>query len=246
MLKGKNAIITGARKGIGRACVEVFSAYGANIWACSHTRSKEFEEDMLRLSEHYQVTIEPVYFDLLDPSEMKSAVQKIVKEKRCIDILVNNAGVAQYGAFSMMRMEDLGKLFETNYIAPLGLTQMLIRKMGRASNASIVFLSSVAGLLAEYGNTAYGGSKAAVAHVAKVLGKELASQNIRVNAVAPGLVDTDMKELAAQEYWDSMIQRTNLKRSADPKEIAQVIAFLCSDRASYITGQIIRVDGGLQ
>ena len=245
MLRGKNAIITGGRKGIGRACVETFARLGANVWACSHTHSQEFEKEMRTLSIQYNVNIEPIYFDLRNVDEMKSAVQQISKEKRTIDILVNNAGVARYDSFSMMKMDTFVDLLEVNYVAPLRFTQMLSRRMGRKSDAAIVFLSSVAGLQAEIGNTAYGGSKAGLAHATKILSKELACQNIRVNAVAPGMVETDMKKAADLQYWERMVQRTDLKRVASPVEIANAIAFLSSDMASYITGQVIRVDGGM-
>ncbi len=245
MLNGKNAIITGARRGIGRSTVEVFARNGANIWACARTYDEQFEEEMAEIAEKYKVWITPVYFELSNADEIKKAVQLIVKEKKNIDILVNNAGIAQYNNFSMLSMDNLRHIYEINYIGPLLLTQLLSRRMGKDREASIVFLSSVAGVTAETGNTAYGGSKAAIAHATGVLSKELSKQNIRVNAVAPGMVETDMKELANEEYWNQLIEKTDLKRVATPEEIANAICFLSSDLSSYITGQVIRVDGGL-
>ena len=245
MLSGKNAIITGARRGIGRATVEVFAKNGANIWACARKEDAAFEADMAQLAEKYCIWIKPVYFEMTDETQMKQAVRQIQKEKDPVDILVNNAGEAQYDNFTMMSGKNLRRIMEWNYISPLLFTQLFVRMMLRASRGSIVFLSSVAGRQAEMGNTAYGGSKAAVAHTVGVLGRELAGLNIRVNAVAPGMVDTDMKEQADEAYWESLVERVPLKRMAQPREIANVITFLASDLASYITGQVIRVDGGL-
>lgn len=245
MLTGKNAIVTGARRGIGRATVEVFAENGANVWACARRPDEAFEADMARLSGKYGVWIEPVYFEMTDETQMKQAVRQIQKEKRAVDILVNNAGEAQYSNFTTMTESGLHRMLECNYISPLLLTQYIVRLMARAKSGSIVFLSSVSGLQAETGNTAYGGGKAAIAHAAGVLGRELAGLNIRVNAVAPGMVDTAMKEQADGAYWDQMVDRVPMKRMAQPGEIANVIAFLASNLASYVTGQVIRVDGGL-
>lgn len=245
MLKGKNAIITGARRGIGRAAVEVFAKNGANIWACARTEDPEFESELRRLSTAYGVWIKPVYFDLTDGQQIKAAARSIEKEKLPIDILVNNAGMVRYDGFQMLSMRTLRDMLENNYIGPLQFTQYILRRMGRDRPGAIVFLSSVAGLRPEKGNLSYGGSKAAAANAAGILSRELAPQNIRVNAVAPGMVDTDMKNMADEAHWEELIRQCDLKRMAAPEEIANVIAFLASDLSSYITGQTIRVDGGL-
>lgn len=243
MLNGKNAVITGAGGGIGKTTVEVFARNGANIWACLHRRDKDSEEYLHRIALENHVIIEPVYFDLANTDEIKNGVKTIVRDKRNIDILVNNAGIAQYDAFNMMSIDTLKDIFNVNYIAQIQFTQFLIRRM--KSGASILFVSSIAGLDAVSGNTAYGGSKAVMAHTTRVLSKELAVQGIRVNAVAPGMVDTSMKLKADEGVWDGMIARTNLKRAAKPEEIANVICFLSSDLSSYVNGQVIRVDGGM-
>lgn len=246
ILKGKNAIVTGANRGIGKAIVECFATEGANIWAFARRKDVEFENSLKELAETNGVWIEPVYFDLTNEKDMRLAIQTVFREKKSIDVLVNNAGICEYHPFTMTSTETMEKIMNTNYFAPLSLTQMISRKMGKGSTGSIIFLSSISGLRGEYGTAAYGGSKAAVAHAVKTLSLEFAKQNIRVNGVAPGMVDTDMKKLADEKTWNNLIQQVYLKREADPMEIANVVAFLASDKSGYIDGQIIRVDGGMQ
>lgn len=242
MLRGKNAIVTGASGGIGKAIVYNFAKNGANIWACAHKKDMEFENYLCDIASKCNVMIEPLYFSLNNLNEVKDIAKSIIKEKKSIDILINNAGTVQYDTFNMLKIDTLINLYEINYFGQLQFTQLISRRM---RNASIVFVSSIAGLDAVSGNIAYGGSKAAVAHAAKVLSKELARQEIRVNAVAPGMVDTSMKSKADEKVWNDLIAQTSLNRVARPEEIANVICFLASDLSSYVTGQIIRVDGGM-
>ncbi len=240
----KNVIITGARKGIGRATVEKFASEGANVWACARKEDESFEADMEQLSVRYSVSIKPVYFDMNDEAALKEAVKGIIKEKRSIDCLVHIAGIAAYEKLQFMRLEEARKLYENNYFSALQLTQLLMRRLTK-NTGSIVFVSSIAAYKPEIGNLAYGGSKAAISQATKVLAQELAPDGIRVNAVAPGVVETEMKLLAAEESWNRLIQSTLFKRCAKPEEIANVIYFLSSDQASYMSGQIIHIDGGI-
>ena len=244
MIKGKNAIITGANGGIGKAIIDTFAKNGCNVWACAHTRSDEFQFYLKKIEKQYGVFAKPLFFDVSNLSEVKESLKIIMGEKKSIDILVNNAGIAQYDSFFALPMDTLRHFLEVNYVSVMQLTQLIARRMNK-DGASIVFLSSVAGIEAIRGNIAYGASKAAIAHSVRVLSQELAPMNIRVNAVAPGMVDTPMKLKANPEEWESLVCQTCLKRDARPEEIATVICFLCSEMASYITGQVIRVDGGL-
>lgn len=246
MLKGKNAIITGARRGIGRATVEVFAENGANIWVCARMEDAAFEADMAGLAEKYGVWIEPVYFDLTDAVQMKQAVKQIQSAKKPVDILVNNAGaIADSTSFTMTSTEKMKEIFDTNFFSQMQLTQYIARFMMRQKSGSIVNLTSIAALDGEPGQLEYVGSKAALIGATRKLARELGTANIRVNAVAPGVIDTDMGNQMESELMESIISRTSMKRLGRPSEIADVIAFLASDKASYITGQTIRVDGGI-
>lgn len=246
MLKGKNAIITGARRGIGRATVEVCAENGANIWACARKRDNAFEKDMTQLAEAHGVQIDPVYFDLTDEAQIKQAIKQIQSTKRPVDILVNNAGaVAQSTSFSMTSIGKMKELFDVNFFSQMLLTQYAARLMMRRHSGSVVNLTSIAALDGEPAQLEYIGSKAAIAGATKKLAIELGESGIRVNVVAPGVIDTDMGNEMHPELMERIISNTVMKRLDQAREIANVIAFLASDKASYVTGQIIRVDGGL-
>lgn len=244
MLQGKNIAVTGSSRGVGMATVCKLASEGANVWACARKKDDSFEKRLKEIASQNGTVIEPVYFELTDENQVKEAVRNIIKSKRPIDGLVNNAGIAVYNKFQMMRIDDIKNIFGTNYFSALYLTQLLMRRMTR-NTGSIVFVSSVSGFIPEVGNIAYGGSKAAVSHAVKILAKELSSEGIRVNAVAPGLVNTDMKNLASEEVWEELKHRIMIGRVAEPNEIANVISFLLSDQSSYMTAQTVHVDGGM-
>lgn len=246
MLKGKNAIITGARRGVGRATVEAFAENGANVWACARKEDAAFEADMAGLAERYGVWIEPVYFEMTDAEQMKQAVKQIRRKSISVDILVNNAGaVAQSTSFSMTSIAKMKEIFDVNFFSQMLLTQYVTRLMLCQQSGSIVNLTSITALDGEPAQLEYIGSKAAMVGATKKLARELGGYGIRVNAVAPGIIDTDMGNQMSQELMDHVLGKTVMKRLGKPVEIANVIAFLASDLASYITGQVIRVDGGL-
>ena len=193
MLKEKNAIITGARRGIGRATVEVFAKNGANVWACARAKDEAFEADMSQLAEKYGVEIMPVYFDVTNEAEVKQAIQTIRKTKMSIDVLVNVAGiVGDVASFQMSSMDSIREVMETNFFAVTLLTQYVTRLMTRQNKGSIIYVSSIAGLDGTPSQYAYAASKAALVGAMKNLAREVAANHIRVNAVAPGMIETEM------------------------------------------------------
>lgn len=246
MLSHKNAVITGARRGIGRATVEAFAKNGANIWACAREKNDDFEADMKAVAEKYDVEIWPVYFDVTDETQVKQAVQVIRRQKKDVDILASIAGVAgDKSSFPMSSMTDIRYVLETNYFAVTLLTQYIVRLMIRQNKGSIIYISSIAGLDGTPSQYAYASSKAALIGAMKNLSREVAVNHIRVNAVAPGMIETDMGNEIEESLKAEMLSKVTMKRMGKPEEVANAITFLASDMASYITGQVFRVDGGV-
>lgn len=239
-----NVIITGSNRGIGKAMVEAFAASGANIWACARQSTPEHEAWLSETAEKSGVWIKPVYFELSDPEAINSAVQRIIDEGQPIDVLVNNAGVSTVGLLSMSKVEEIEKLFQVNYFAMLRIIQKVARRMARQRRGAIINMGSIAGLEPQPGKIAYGSSKAAVMLMTQCLAKELGPMGIRVNAIAPGPVETEM----IRQYKDGMLEKlaseSALRRLGKKEEIARVAVFLASEQASYINGEVIKVDGG--
>jgi 3-oxoacyl-[acyl-carrier protein] reductase len=243
-LKGKHAIITGTNRGIGRALVEAFAANGANVWAHARRETPEFVADMQQIAERYGVQIWPVFFDMTNRVAMKEVVKGIFIQKLPVDILVNNAGMAHGGLFQMTPVVTIREVFEVNFFAQLELTQLVAHIMARCKSGSIVNMASIVGQDLHAGTCAYGTSKAALIAITKVLAAELAPLGIRVNAVAPGLTDTDMAKKMETKAEQAMLENSAMKRMAHPDEVADAVVYLVSERATFITGQVLRVDGG--
>jgi 3-oxoacyl-[acyl-carrier protein] reductase len=247
VLKGKNVIITGCARGIGRSMLASFAENGASAWACCRTRTPEFEQYAAELAAKHGVTITPLYFDMVDAAAMKEAVKTIMAAKVPVDALVNNAGITYNALFQMTSLEKAREVFEVNLFAPMLLSQYIVKLMVRQKSGSIINVSSTAALDANPGRSAYGASKAAVICVTRAMAHELAESGIRVNAIAPGITDTDMvgSSMSAATV-EATVGQTRLKRIGKPSEIAAAAIFLASDLSSYVTGEVLRVDGGLK
>jgi 3-oxoacyl-[acyl-carrier protein] reductase len=245
LLKNKNAIITGCNRGIGRSILEGFAANGANIIACIRKENDEFSKVINDLSERHSVQITPIYFDAININEIKVAVKQIQSMKIPIDVLVNNAGITYNALFQMSTMDKLKEVFDINFISPFIFTQYISKLMVRKKTGSIINISSTAGIDGNSGRSVYGASKAAVICMTKAIAAELGEHGIRANSIAPGMTDTDMLSSMKENLIEESLQTNDIKRVGAPSEIADAAVFLASDLSSYITGQVIRVDGGM-
>ncbi len=245
LLKQKTAIITGCNRGIGKAILEKFAENGADIFACVRKESDEFTDVMTKLAVKTGVSITPVYFDFTESEQVKAGIKSIISFKKQIDILVNNAGVATGSFFQMTSMQNLKQLFEINFFSQILFTQGISRYMSRFKTGSIINIASTAGLIGDAGTTSYGSSKAALMFATKTMANELGVMNIRVNAIAPSITKTDMFDQMDENSRSKLIESSALKRPAEAVEVANVALFLASGLSSFITGQVLRVDGGL-
>ena len=246
MLSGKNVLITGCSRGIGMAVTEQCAYQHASIWACCRKYSELFEKYIAELQKIYAVKITPLYFDLTDDEAVRNAAYLFIKEHIIIDVLINNAGIIQESAlFSMTSIGKIRDVFEVNFFSQISFLQYITRIMIRQKRGSIINIASIAGLDGEFAQSGYSASKAALINATKSLSAELGQYGIRINAIAPGFIDTDMLKKMERKYMNEIEKRILLQRLGQPSEVADVAVFLASDMSSYITGQIIRVDGGI-
>ena len=246
LLQNKTAVITGCNRGIGKKILEVFSSNGAMIFACVRDVDDKFKSYIDNLKKKFNNEIIPIQFDLDNESQIKEAANTILSSKNSIDILINNAATIHTAMFQMTSIKKLKEIFETNFFAQTIFTQYILKSMVKKKSGSILYISSSSALDGNEGRSAYSSTKSAIIAQAKVLSREIGIHNIRVNILAPGLTNTDMMtENSSKEIIINIASNTSLKRIADPKEIANVALLISSDLASYITGQVIRVDGGM-
>ncbi len=242
----KVVCITGADGGIGREITKKFAAEGATLILTSIAESPAFTDFVAELKKDYKVEVHPFFFDLSDEEAIKNGLKDIKALKLKINVLINNAGMPHLAILPFTKMADVKKVFQVNYFAQLQITQSLLSIMVKDGSGCILNAASIAGIDGDMGNAVYGATKASMILFTKVLSKELAASKIRVNAVAPGLTSTPFADAMGDKAKASMEQISSMGRMATPAEIANAYFFLASDEASFINGQILRVDGGVK
>ena len=246
MLKNHTAMITGSSGGIGSRTLEIFSKNNANIIACSRRQEKNFEDFCRKLEEKYKNKIYNYYFDILDEENFKIQLNQINLNHQNIDILVNAAGQVSNDLFQMTTYNKFKEIFDINYFSQIKIIQFVIKKMIKNKKGSIINISSSSAFEYNIGRSAYSSSKSAIIALSNVLSREVGRYNIRVNTVSPGLTNTKMlNESSTKEIINQKIKEISLKRVGEPEEIAKTILFLASDQSSYVTGEVLKVDGGL-
>ncbi|WP_432957947.1 SDR family NAD(P)-dependent oxidoreductase [Micromonospora haikouensis] len=238
-LDGRVAVVTGSARGIGRATAEALVAAGASVIVTSR------DGDVAQRAAKEIGAVEGLALDVTDPGQVGSVFRTIASGHGRIDALVANAGVLENAPIGMIRPDLVARMLDTNVAGTISTVQAAARMMMRKKGGSIVLLASILGERGSAGQTAYAASKAAVAAIAKSAAKELGPRGIRVNAVAPGLIETDLIRDLPAEVIEQRVADTALRRLGRPEDVARVIRFLLCDDAAFVTGQVIGIDGGL-
>ncbi|MDP1580159.1 MAG: SDR family NAD(P)-dependent oxidoreductase [Candidatus Didemnitutus sp.] len=241
-LQDKVVLVTGASRGIGAAMVRVLVSQGAKVVLSARTAAVEKLAAELRAAGHQA---EAVQGDLTDDAHVRTLVQTCRSKFGGLHALINNAGILHPGKLGMMRLADARQMFDVNVLAAINLTQYAIRVFPRGEGGAVVNITSIAGTQGIDGLSAYSASKAALIGFTKAAAKELAPQRIRVNAIAPGFIDTDMARQISPEWFARRVESVRIGRIGQPEDVARCAAFLVSSEADYITGQVIGVDGGM-
>ena len=243
-LTGKTALVTGGSRGIGRAICLELAARGVNVALC-YASGEAAAAETVRLCEERGVKALAIRCDVSDGGQVKAMVDETVRTFGGLDILVNNAGITRDGLAVMMSEENFDAVIATNLKGAFLCMKAAARPMMKKRWGRMVNLSSVVGLHGNAGQVNYAASKAGVIGMTKSMARELAARNVTVNAVAPGFIDTDMTAVLPEAAKAALLGSIPLGRMGRPEDVARAVAFLCSDDAAYITGQVLSVDGGM-
>ena len=244
MEENKVALITGATRGIGKEIALELARNGFNIAANCRNINDSLNE-MKKEIESYNVKCEFVEADVANFEQCEKMVKQTIEKLGKIDVLVNNAGIIKDNLLLRMTKEEFESVIDVNLVGTFNVTRHVIPYMVKQRSGRIINIASIVGVMGNAGQTNYSASKAGIIGFTKSLAKEVASRNILVNAVAPGFIRTDMTKSMTDEHEDKINALIPLKRVGDPKEVAKVVRFLSSDDSSYITGQVINIDGGM-
>ena len=239
-LEQKNVFITGSSRGIGLAIAHKFASLGANVVLNSRG---EISEELLDEFKPYGVKVLAIYGDVSDFTDAKRMVDQSIEELGSVDVLVNNAGITQDTLMLKMTEDDFEKVLKVNLTGAFNMTQAVLKQMIKAREGAIINMSSVVGLMGNIGQANYAASKAGLIGFTKSVAREVANRNVRVNAIAPGMIESDMTAVLSDKVKDAMLAQIPMKQFGQAEQVAEVTAFLASQ--DYLTGQVIAIDGGL-
>jgi len=244
LLEGKNAIITGWSRGIGKGIAQVFAEHGANV-AFTYNSSAQSAEDLAKELEAKGIKAKAYQSNAASFEEAQQLIDDVNKDFGSIDIVVNNAGITKDNLLMRMSEADFDKVIEVNLKSIFNMTKAVQRTMLKQRSGSIINMSSVVGVTGNAGQSNYAASKAGIIGFSKSMAQELGSRNIRTNVVAPGFIETEMTEKLDEKTVRGWRDSIPLKRGGKPEDIANTCVYLGSDLSSYVTGQVIHVDGGM-
>jgi len=244
LLENKVALITGGGRGIGRSICESFAENGCNV-AFTYNSSKEAAEDLVEELKKYNVKVKSYKSDASDHDKSVELIDSVISDFERIDVLVNNAGITKDNLLMRMSPFDFKDVVNVNLGSVFNLTKSSIKIFLRQKQGSIINISSIVGVKGNAGQSNYSASKAGIIGFSKSIALELGSRNIRCNVVAPGFIETDMTDSLSDDVLEKWKESIPLKRSGKPNDVGNACVFLASDLSSYITGQVLQVDGGL-
>ncbi len=243
-LSGKTALITGSTRGIGKAIAQYLAKAGARVVITGRDQGKA-EEVAKSIGEAYGVEALGVAMDMSRVDSISPAYEKVESAFGGVDILVNNAGITRDKIFLRMSMEDWEEVLRVNLTGTFAITSLVVKGMVKRRWGRVVNISSVVGFTGNAGQVNYSSTKSALIGFTKSLAKELASRNITVNAVAPGFIETDMTAVLSEDLKETYLKNIPLGRFGKPEDVAGAVLFLCSEYASYITGEVLHINGGM-
>lgn len=239
-LKGKNVFITGSTRGIGLAMAHKFASLGSNIVLNGR---REIDEVLVSEFSDYGAQVIPISGDVSDSTDAKRMVEEAIEKLGSVDILVNNAGITKDKLMLKLTEEDFEQVLKVNLVGAFNMTQAVLKPMSKARQGAVINVSSVVGLIGNVGQANYAASKAGLIGFTKSVAREVAARNVRVNAIAPGMIESDMTDVLSDKVKEATLAQIPMKRFGNTSEVAEVAAFLA--RQEYLTGQVIAIDGGL-
>ena len=244
LLQGKKALITGGSRGIGREIVLAFLREGASVWYVDLAEGDSLAEYQAVAAEH-GATASFHEANVADEESVGAAIEAILKESGGLDALVNNAGITRDNLLFRMTAKEWNDVISVNLTSAFFTSKLVVRQMAKQRSGSVINVASIVGIIGNAGQVNYSASKAGMIGLTKSMAREVAARNVRINAVAPGFINTKMTEALNEEQQNALKTQIPMGRIGEPSEVAKVIVFLASDLASYLTGQVIHVTGGL-